>query len=305
MGQNATASPEASERPETSATPETAATNDMAVAFAALGAELEGLLELPAEAPANDELRQNREERKRVWIHPTSRLHQGLARSSSAAYLAIAFSAFAFAAGQPGSACGKGNQRGLLAPRSLQSRGRDILATVTCAWTPSTAPSPVITVLIGACLKVRDALRQRPLVTREDVTNTLTLLAALGSLAGQARAAEIGSKLEKHPRAGAGETDLSFERIRVELKSQNDRPLSLTDCQRFVGQTSSYAVGSDKRVAVLCVLDGSRKVEQPFPAEDGLGILKTEDDLSAVVTVLIQGNLARPSVLSRRTESSG
>ena len=50
MGQDATASPEASEQPETSATPETAATNDMAVAFAALGAELKGL--------------QNREERQ-------------------------------------------------------------------------------------------------------------------------------------------------------------------------------------------------------------------------------------------------
>jgi hypothetical protein len=49
MGRDATASPEASERPETGATPETsttpetAATNDMAVAFAALGAELKGL----------------------------------------------------------------------------------------------------------------------------------------------------------------------------------------------------------------------------------------------------------------------
>jgi hypothetical protein len=40
MGQDATASPEAS---ETSTTPETAATNDMAVAFAAVGAELKGL----------------------------------------------------------------------------------------------------------------------------------------------------------------------------------------------------------------------------------------------------------------------
>jgi hypothetical protein len=59
MGQDATASPEASEQPETSATPETAATN---VAFAALGAD--GLLELPAEAPAKDELRQSREERQ-------------------------------------------------------------------------------------------------------------------------------------------------------------------------------------------------------------------------------------------------
>jgi hypothetical protein len=50
MGQDATASPEASERPETSATPEVAATNDMAVAFAALEAELKDL--------------QNREERQ-------------------------------------------------------------------------------------------------------------------------------------------------------------------------------------------------------------------------------------------------
>ncbi len=177
-------------------------------------------------------------------------------------------------------------------------------------------------------LEIRDSLRQRPLVTPEDVTNTLTLLAALGNLAGQAvqdhlfpepldeaafqahvrsylrQRPEIGSKLEEHPRAGAGETDLSFERIRLELKSENDRPLRVTDCQRFVGQTSSYAAGSDKRVAVLCALDGSRKVEQPFPAEEGIGILKTEDDAIAVVTVLIQGNLARPSDLSRRARSS-
>lgn len=57
--QDATASPESSERPEGSTTPETAATNDVAVAFAALGAELKGPLELPAETPA---LRQIREE---------------------------------------------------------------------------------------------------------------------------------------------------------------------------------------------------------------------------------------------------
>jgi hypothetical protein len=173
-------------------------------------------------------------------------------------------------------------------------------------------------------LEVRDVLRQRPLVTPEDVTNALTLLAALGSLAGQAvqdhlfpeplnegafqafirshlrRRPDIGSKLEEHPRAGAGTTDLSFERIRLELKSVNDRPLGLTDCQRYVGQSASYATGSDKRVGVLCVLDGSRKIEQPFPAEDGIGILKTGDDAVAVVTVLVQGNLARPSDLSRR-----
>jgi hypothetical protein len=178
-------------------------------------------------------------------------------------------------------------------------------------------------------LEIRDALRQRPLVTADDAANTLTILAALGNLAGQAvqdnlfprpldeptfqkflrgylrQRPEIGPRLEEHPRAAGGETDLSFERIRLELKSENDRPLRLADCQQFVGQTSSYAAGSDKRVGVLCVLDGSRKIEQPFPADEGIGILKTEDDAVAVVTLLIQGNLARPSDLSRRTRRSG
>jgi hypothetical protein len=33
--------------------------------------------------------------------------------------------------------------------------------------------------------------------------------------------------------------------------------------------------------------------KQPFPTEDSIGILKTGDELVAVVTVLVQGNLAR------------
>jgi hypothetical protein len=76
---------------------------------------------------------------------------------------------------------------------------------------------------------------------------------------------EIGSKLEEHPRAAGGETDLPFERIRLELKSENNRPLRLNDRQQFVGQASSYAAGSDKRVSVLCVLDARRKVETAVP----------------------------------------
>jgi hypothetical protein len=176
----------------------------------------------------------------------------------------------------------------------------------------------------GRLLEIRDVLRQRPLITREDVTNTLMLAAALGNLAGQAvqnnlfpqpldepafhswvrgnlrQRPDIGSRLDEHPKAAGGTTDLSFCGIRLELKSDNERPLRLADCERFIGQTASYAAGSDKRVAVLCVLDGSRKVEQPFPAEDGIGVLKTADDAVTIVTVLVQGNLARPSDLTRR-----
>jgi hypothetical protein len=129
-------------------------------------------------------------------------------------------------------------------------------------------------------LEIRDVLRQRPLITREDVTSTLTLAAALGNLAGQAvqdnlfpkplderafhtwlrgnlrQRPDIGSRLDEHPKAAGGTTDLSFCGIRLELKSDNERPLRLANCERFIGQTASYAAGSDKRVAVLCVLDG-------------------------------------------------
>jgi hypothetical protein len=178
-------------------------------------------------------------------------------------------------------------------------------------------------------LEIRDALRPWPLVTGADVTNALTLVAALGSLAGQAvqdnlfpqplkerafqnnvrgylrQRPEIGPRLEEHPRAAGGQTDLSFERIRLELKSENSRPLRLADCQQFVGQSSTYAAGSDKRIAVLCVLDGSSKVKQPFPVDEGIGILRTDDEAVAVITLLIQGNLARPSDLSRRRRPRG
>jgi hypothetical protein len=61
LAEDAAASLKTSERPETRGTPETSSTTDIAVAFAALGTQ-KGPLELPAEAPASDELCQNRDE---------------------------------------------------------------------------------------------------------------------------------------------------------------------------------------------------------------------------------------------------
>jgi hypothetical protein len=55
-GKDATVLPEAMGGPQTSATSEAATTNDIAVAFAALGAELRGLLGQVAEVGASDEL---------------------------------------------------------------------------------------------------------------------------------------------------------------------------------------------------------------------------------------------------------
>jgi hypothetical protein len=116
------------------------------------------------------------------------------------------------------------------------------------------------------------------------------------------RRPEIGEQLEEHPHAGGGITDLSLRRIRLELKVVQDRPVTLTDCQPFVEQAAAYAVGSGKRLAVLCVLDVAPKTAAPFPAEDGLGVLVASFGVQ-VLTILIQGRLARPSDLSRRSRA--
>jgi hypothetical protein len=175
-------------------------------------------------------------------------------------------------------------------------------------------------------MEVRDRLRRTAGVLQREVLDALTLLAPVANYAGQvvqdnlydAVASEtefqkrmrlflrshpmIGADLEEHPRAGGGITDLSFRGIRLELKSEDDKPLSLDDCKRFVGQTASYAVASGKRIALLCVLDCSKKKRAPFAVEDGIGILTDQQGSSTtfIITVLLQGNLARPSDLSRK-----
>lgn len=175
-------------------------------------------------------------------------------------------------------------------------------------------------------MEVRDRLRQTPGMLQQELLDAMTLLATVANYAGQVVQDNlydsvvsegefqkrmrsflrghpmIGAGLEEHPRAAGGITDLSFKGIRLELKSESDKPLTLDDCRKFVGQTASYAVATGKRIAVLCVLDCSKKERAPFPAEDGIGILVEQQGSSTtfVITVLLQGNLARPSDLSRK-----
>lgn len=175
-------------------------------------------------------------------------------------------------------------------------------------------------------MEVRDLLRQIPGVLQQELLDALTLLAPVANYAGQVvqdnlfdsvvSEAEfqtrmrsflrghpmIGADLEEHPRAGGGITDLSFKGIRLELKSESDKPFTLNDCKKFVGQAASYAVASGKRIALLCVLDCSKKERAPFPVEDGIGILMDQQGSSTtfVITLLLQGNLVRPSDLSRK-----
>jgi hypothetical protein len=174
-------------------------------------------------------------------------------------------------------------------------------------------------------IAIRDQLRMITGISQEDINYAMTLVTPLINLAGQTvqdnvfnevilepefqrrlrqflrSQPRIGAELEEHPHVAGGITDLSFRGIRLELKSEGERLLVLADCQQFIGQTTSYAVGSGKRLGVLCVLDCSEKTSPAFPVEDGIGVLVHEQNGSPtyVITVLLQGNLARPSHFSR------
>jgi len=106
--------------------------------------------------------------------------------------------------------------------------------------------------------------------------------------------------LDEHAHASGGITDLSYHGIPIELKSQSRHVLKLEDCRQFVEQTASYAVSKGKKVGILCVLDCSPKTSAPQPAEAGIDVLHkpTESGSIAIVVVLVQGNLGKPSSLS-------
>ena len=77
--------------------------------------------------------------------------------------------------------------------------------------------------------------------------------------------------------------------------------MTISDCDKFIEQAVSYVVGTGKRIGILCILDNSQKRTAPFPAEEGIVLNKKITDAGTVeiVTILIQGRLARPSDLSR------
>lgn len=174
-------------------------------------------------------------------------------------------------------------------------------------------------------IKLRERLRLEPLISEADIRDLLALLTPIGNLMGQAvqdkrypepideaafqadfqrflrSNAAIGSELEAQGHVTGGRVDLTFRGIRIELKSERTRRLLPDDCEKFAAQAASYAVGSGRRIALLCVLDSSPKSQPPFPVADGLTIIPVDTGTSPVYVVssLLQGGLAKPSDLSR------
>jgi hypothetical protein len=170
---------------------------------------------------------------------------------------------------------------------------------------------------------IRESLRRRPGVPQSETADALLVLAPLCNLAGRAvqdaefkgrwdeaafqrhvradlrRYPMIGADLDEHANAAGGITDLSFRGVPIELKAVNTLISSVDQCESFLAQTASYAVAKSKRTAILCVLDSSQKKTSPVPAEALLEIRTQAQGAVSICVLVVQGNLARPSALSR------
>ena len=98
-----------------------------------------------------------------------------------------------------------------------------------------------------------------------------------------------------------------FDIVTPSLSILAEPPVSVVDkvvdkrgTRKFVEQAASYAVAKGKRVALLCILDTSAKDSAPWSAADGIDVLMSAPPANvAVITLVIQGNITRPSKLSR------
>ena len=179
-------------------------------------------------------------------------------------------------------------------------------------------------------LAIRTQVRSAVMVSDNELNHFLSLLTAVGGIAGQSLQdnvfpkkyseqefqtevkrllrsnPRIGSQLEEHPRAAGGITDLSFHGIRLELKSEQHQVVTAENAAAFIQQTAQYVTGSARRLGILCILDCFAKtvapglvdndifaVNLPPPGGNGASI--------CIAVVIIRGNLARPSDLSRKT----
>lgn len=174
-------------------------------------------------------------------------------------------------------------------------------------------------------LELRNDLEMLPDLPHGDISHALEVCAGLGNLAGQALSdnlfpegteekefqievvkalrnrPNIGEDLERNPQTGGGITDLSFHRIRIELKAVSDGEISEAKIDKFADQTAQYVVSSGKRIGVLCLFDSRKKTTPPPPAASHLRIIRKEISgaFVPIVFLCVKGGLARPSDLSR------
>ncbi|MES3707376.1 hypothetical protein QC590_03920 [Pseudomonas putida] len=178
-------------------------------------------------------------------------------------------------------------------------------------------------VLDKKLFELRDLLRRRSAVPQGETADALTLLAPLCNIAGRAvqdaefsgdwseaifqeylrkelrRNPIIGAELDEHATAAGGITDLSLRGLPIELKVSRGYIESIKSCERFYAQTASYAVAKGKCTGILCVLDSSLKKTSAQSLDNLLGVHHHLESGVTICVLVIQGNLAKPSALSR------
>ncbi len=127
-------------------------------------------------------------------------------------------------------------------------------------------------------IKIRDELRTQPAMNQEDLGSILIVLNVLASLSARA----LQDSLFK---GGWSEAQFQAE-VRNELRRNPHIGSELEE--------HPHAAGGS-------VLDSSPKDTPPYPAEEGIEVLmrRPKNQTVCIVAVVIQGNLAMPSSLSR------
>lgn len=177
-------------------------------------------------------------------------------------------------------------------------------------------------------LEIRDRIRKTILVDDRQLADFLLLMASLGKIAAKALQAatfsgqwnekkfqdriqdvlrnepQIGSALEEHPTAAGGITDLSLRHVRLELKVENKIGVTIDSAVEYSNQTAQYVAGSDRRLGVICILDGSPKRQAVGIVANDIGVMSVLPPNAAVDAiptilgiVIIRGNLPSPSRL--------
>jgi hypothetical protein len=175
-------------------------------------------------------------------------------------------------------------------------------------------------------VEIRDQAKQVPAIMDSELNDFLVLLSCIGGVAGQSLQGHlfprkyseaefqdemkrllrsnprVGSELEEHPHAARGITDLSFRRMRIELKVEASRRVGIADASVFLQQTAQYVAGSDRRFGILCLLDCSDKTEAPGTVANDIALEKVEAPGGTLPiclgVVVLRGNLQRPSSFS-------
>lgn len=174
-------------------------------------------------------------------------------------------------------------------------------------------------------IKIRDEIRGFPGLPPSDIANTMVVLCGFGSIAARALKSgtfeanvseasfqkkvtemlqgrnDIGEKLQGHPEAAAGITDLTFQNIAIELKVENTKVLFPKDLEKYFDQTAAYAIGLGKQIAVLSVLDSTPKQAPIGVFDDDIEVFAHQVGQSRViiVAVIIRGGFPKPSSYSR------